>query len=514
MRSAWARITAFADTRAATVACFAGALAVYGVESVAWPLEPGRDATSYLAYYVDMWHAHPAYPFLMLFRTPVAPLVFGALLQLGGPLLAEVAMAFAYAASILAFARVARSFGGGTAVVTVVALLAIPAYGALFHQVSSDPIFALALALWTLALTRAVETARAGRFVVAGAAFVLMVLARPSAQALLVSVVVPLFVAGPWRRRLVLAGSYLCTVVVLLLAWSSYNDLRYGSFTVARGLWAGTPFYRTFVIEKIVQPENGPASRRLAQAVRTKLLTKQPYAGNHVTTAQYFSTSDDHMWEDAVVLSDRVWGWNDNYAILRRVALEAIDRHPGLYAHDVASSMWAELKSPYRWSAPVAARAAPARTLAATPAAVADLAANTWWLASTPSGRPPVPTRVARQAREVARLRKDLPDRSGSTAVAAALNGISRVSSSMILWIVLALAGLAVRRSRTALPLLALSLGAALALLATLVGYGPTPEYQLPFDPVYVLFGVGAVLAPRARAENTTGSASASATSP
>jgi len=501
MRSAWRRITVFADTRAAAVTCFAAALAVYGIESIAWPLRAGRDAATYLEYYVDIWHVHPAYPFLMLFRTPLAPLVFGALLQAGGPVLAEVAMAFAYATSVLAFALVARRFGRSAAVVTAVALLVFPAYGALFHQVSSDPIFALALALWVLALTRAVAAGRVRGFVVAAVALVAMVLARPGAEALLVSAVVPLFLPAVWRRRLVLAGAYLAAAVVLLLAWSSYNDLRYGDFTVARGTWAGTPFYRTFVMEKIVQPRNGPASRELAQAVQTDLLTKRPYAQHHVTVAQFFSVEDDNMWDDLVNLSDRVWGWNSNYAILRRAGVEAIERHPGLYAHDVVSGMWSEVSSPYRWDATrMPAAAAPARALAAAPADLATIGGNRWWLASTPSGRLPDQARVDRQYREVSKLLRHLPDRSGSTSFASALNWISRIFPRMAIWIALGLVALLVRRNRAALPLLALVAGGLLVVLATLLGYGPTPEYNLPFDPVYVLFGVAAVLGRRSAA--------------
>ena len=496
MRSAWRRITAFADTRAAAVTCFIAALAVYGIESIAWPLRAGRDASTYLEYYVDIWHAHPAYPFLMLFRTPLAPLVFGALLQTGGPILAEVAMAVAYATSILAFALVARRFGRATAVVTAVALLVFPAYGALFHQVSSDPIFALTLALWVLAVTRAATVPELRRFVLAGVALVAMILARPGAEALLVSVVVPLFLPVVWRRRLVLAGAYLGTAVVLLLGWSSYNGLRYGDFTVARGTWAGTPFYRTFVMEKIVQPENGPASRELAQAVRTDLLTKTPYAQHHVTADQFFSVEDDNMWDDLVNLSDRVWGWNSNYAILRRAAVEAIRRHPGLYTHDVASGMWSEVSSPYRWDATrtPTATAAPARALAAAPADVATMGGNRWWLASTPSGRLPDQARIARQYREVSQLLRHLPDRSGSSSFASVLNWISRIFPRMAIWIVLGLVALLVRRNRAVVPLLGLVAGALLVVFVTLLGYGPTPEYNLPFDPVYVLFGAAAVL--------------------
>jgi hypothetical protein len=495
-RRLWGRVAAFVDTRAAAATCFVGALGVFGIESIAWPLRGGRDSGTYLAYYVDMWHAHPALPFLMLFRTPLAPLIFGTLLQVGGPILAEIGMAIAYATSVLAYGLLARSFGRAAALVTVVALLLFPAYGALFHQVSSDPVFALTLALWLLAMKKALSTKRAVPFVAAAVALVAMILARPGAEVLIATVVAPTLLRVNWRRRVVLASVYLGASLVLLTAWAGYNGARYGDFTVARGSWAGTPFYRTFVMEKIVRPDNGPASRELARAVEADLLTKEPYRSQHVTVHEFFAVSDDYEWEDLVLLSDRAWGWDSNYAILRRVATEAIEQHPKLYVRDVASGIWSEISSPYTWPATSAAgTVTDARPAAPTPP-VKTIGGTGSWLWTSPSGRKPDPARLARQVRELEKLERNLPDRSGSPEVAASLNRLSNIYPRMALWILLGGVGLAVRRSRAALPLLAMLLAALLVIFVTLLGYGPTPEYGLPFDPVFVLFGVAGVLCP------------------
>jgi 4-amino-4-deoxy-L-arabinose transferase-like glycosyltransferase len=491
------RVAAFTDTRAAAATCFVAAIGVYGIESIAWPLRGGRDSGTYLAYYVDMWHAHPALVFLMLFRTPLAPLIFGTLLQAGGAILAEIGMAIAYATSVLAYALAARSFGRATALVTAVALLLFPPYGALFHQVSSDPVFALTIALWLFALTRALSRRRAVSFAVAAVALVAMILTRPGAEVLLVSAAVAAFLPVSRRRRLVLGSVYLGASLVLLTAWAGYNDARYGDFTVARGTWVGTPFYRTFVMEKIVQPDNGPASRELAQAVRTRLLTKEPYQSHEVTVQQFFSVSDDYEWEDLVLLSDRVWGWASNYAILRRAAIEAIEQHPKLYIRDVASGMWSEITSPYKWPATPAAGAATAEPAPAATARPQTIGGTGSWLWTSPTGRKPDPARLDRQLRELRRLEHDLPDRSGSPRLAAVLNRVSAIYPRMALWILLGLAALTVRRTRASIPLLALLCSALLVVFVTLLGYGPTPEYGLPFDPIFILFGAAAVLHPR-----------------
>ena len=73
------------------------ALAVFAIQSLGWPTAPGRDLESYVAVYVDFWHADAVFPWEMLSRTPVAPLVVGGILDLGSPILVEVFAALLFA---------------------------------------------------------------------------------------------------------------------------------------------------------------------------------------------------------------------------------------------------------------------------------------------------------------------------------------------------------------------------------------------------------------------------------
>src|SRR6266852_4216752 len=77
------------------------ALAVYAFESVGWALRPGRDLGVYLRYYTQLGQNNPVFPWSMLTRTPVTPLVAGGLLEAGGGLFAELVLALLFAASIL-----------------------------------------------------------------------------------------------------------------------------------------------------------------------------------------------------------------------------------------------------------------------------------------------------------------------------------------------------------------------------------------------------------------------------
>lgn len=490
-----ALVERFVPSRGAALLCFVLALGVYGIESIAWPLSGGRDGATYLMYYVDMWHAHPAYPELMLFRMPLAPLFDGSLLQLGGPILLEVAMAVLYACSVLAFAMAALVFSRWAAVATALLLLLYPGYGAMFHEVSSDPIFAFVYAIWTLATIRALRAPQTWKFAVLGVVFMALVLVRPVAQVMILFALAPLLIGAAWRRKLAWAGTFVGVSAALLAVWAGYNDLRYGEFVVARAGWASVPFLRVFEMDKFVSSTNGPASRELADAVKRRLLPYPPYPQLGITTPdQFFGIASDHMWGDVVVISDREWGWGSNYAILRRVSSEAIRRHFKLYVRDVATAVWFELRHPYQPVAPLVSSPATAvGSSSSGDSVIADPGGRFWWLASTPDGKPPVRARVDRLARELQRL-PALPDRSGSQEAARALNAVSRAYPWMGIWLVIALVALVVRRPLGSIAVLVSLALALLVILVTEMGQPPGLEYGLPFLPVFLLCGIAALL--------------------
>src|SRR5712691_4480226 len=198
-----------AGTRRGAFLLVAAAAAVYAFESIGWALRPGRDLGVYLRYYVQLGQEDPVFPWSMLSRTPVTPLVTGGLLEAGGGLLAEVVMALLFAASILAWSVVAlRAAGRRAALLVAVALLAYPGYGGLFHELSSDAVFAAGFAGWAYHLTRALQSGTVPAFAGAGIGLVALALTRPANQALLAVTPLLLVVPGRWRTRLMRAGAF------------------------------------------------------------------------------------------------------------------------------------------------------------------------------------------------------------------------------------------------------------------------------------------------------------------
>jgi hypothetical protein len=496
---------------------FALALGVYAFEAVAWPLSSGRDLDDYLRYYIQILDGSTLLPAAMLFRTPVVPIVTGLSLDVGGGHLAEPAMAVLYAGSIVAWSVAALSFGPRVAILTAAALLAYPGYGAMFHELASEPVFAAVFAGWALLVVRAAARPSSVRFALVGLGIALLALVRPGNQVLVLFCLFPLGLRGAWRSRFLWGLSILAAVVVPLALWTVYNGVRYGDYTVARGGKSAVPFYRAFVTERIVAPENGSASRKLADAIRRDLVTRQPYTGYGVTLDDVFTTGSARIVEDLTQLSDLEFGWDSAYSVLGDAGLEAVRKHPGTYASGVADSIWSELWQPYYRVVRSGKRATPQGVLIGAlpkpsegqpiPPGQAfwisrpDNAIRLVWTSPTEHvftfARPGMKARFDRIQASLDDLLGDLPDRSGNSTVALWLNRLSRWFPRPILWLAVGLVALALRRPRGWWTLVGLALAALLPPFFTALGLPTDLHYILPVAPAFVLFGAGALLGRR-----------------
>ena len=205
MSGAWGRLEAFVPTRKAAFLLFALAIAGYWFAALGWPLAKGRDSWDYLAYYLQLFDSEPPLDSLQLFRTPLTPLALGVPLDIGGTVLLEAVLGVLYAVAIVAWSTTALTFGRLPALLTAALLLVYPAYATLYHQASSDAIFATGLALWALGLARAVRRPSGWRFAALGAGIAALVLIRPANQVLLPFVLLPFLVPTTWRKRLALS---------------------------------------------------------------------------------------------------------------------------------------------------------------------------------------------------------------------------------------------------------------------------------------------------------------------
>ena len=134
------------------------------------------------------------------------------------------------------------------------------------------------------------RTPSAWRFAAVGAGMAVLVLIRPANQALLPLALVPLLVPVAWSRRVVWSGVCLAGALALLGGWAIHNGVRYDDTTVARGGRAWVPFLRVFLADRTISPENGDASRRLADLIETEVLADEPHRSLNVPLDAYLRT--------------------------------------------------------------------------------------------------------------------------------------------------------------------------------------------------------------------------------
>ncbi len=522
------RLESEIGTRRGGTGVFVLALLVFGVRSIALPVVPGRDFGTYIGYYVQMWDWHSVIPMSMLFRTPLAPLVIGGTLDLLGGWGLEAVMALLFAASLLAWTRTALAFGHRAALVTAVALLVYPGYGILFHTPASEPIAAVAFAAWALALARAWVAPSDARFAVVGAAAAASALARPAFQVLVLVAAVPLVLRLPWRRRLACTTACVGVALGILGCWTVANGLRYDDYTVARGTGAFFPFYRAFTTDRIVRPGNGPASRELADAVRTKLLTEEPYRSYGITLDEFFRRGGPRQFEDVVGITDRLWGWDSDYAHMRAVGIEAVEADPLRYASGVGKTILEELWKPLFVALPdgevgtrsTTSKPAATRQLAARPAlpvpSEGELipAAHQGFFSTTPDGHirerwtSPVDHTLVfateemqreydETARDAGALLAEVPPYRGNEWLTLQFSRSSRLFPPPLLWLVAGLVGLVVRRPvRSGL---ALTLAGAALLVVGFQGLAiyTIVEFAVPVAPAFILLGAAGIVGMR-----------------
>ncbi len=496
-------------------------LAVYALRAVAWPLRQGRDLDEYLYVYIQLLDRQPLLPWSMLFRTPVTPVVAGLALDVAGGALAEPLMALLYAASVVAWSAAAAAFSARAAILVALALLIYPAWGIMFHELSSEPLFSAAYALLAFLLVRAWQRPSAGRFAAAGLAVALAALIRPGNVVLLALLLYPLALPGSFRQRLRRAGAFLAAALLPLGLWTVHNGLRLGDYTLARGGNAIIPFYRAFITDRIVSPANGPASRRLAAAIQEHLLSREPYRSYGVTLDRVFASGSFRIHEDLYLLSDQVFGWESDYRILRDAGIEAVLAHPETYASGVAATVWRQLSRSYFRAWESRGGQAVARTVVVGGRRLPDPgegepipAGQSVWI-SRPDNRirevwtsPTEHRFVFRDPRdrprfeEIVRRRDELlsrlPRRQGEARLALRLNQLSRWFPRPILWMAAGLLALLWRRPRGAGTLAALGLSALLVILLNALGLFADPRFALPVAPAFVLLGAAGLLGSRA----------------
>ena len=278
------------------------------------------------------------------------------------------------------------------------------------------------------------------------------------------------------------------------------------------------PFLRVFLADKTIAPENGDASRRLADLIEQEVLAKEPHASLEVPLDAYLTHGSNYETVRLIALSDSVLGRDESYDVLFDSALEAIHENPGTYARGVADVFWEFLmQRPLREDVVQRAQTAPeppAPTFEAdgvvfpNPQAyvlVEGVPYGFVWCASDyiDSCTLDDPARVWDDSATQERYRElvsqvrawdaDLPARDGQAWVTEILNRVTPRFPRPPLWLAVGVVALAWRRPQGWRTIAVLWAAAAAVLLIHAASQGVAPEFALPLYPIFIVTALGAL---------------------
>ncbi|HEU5310778.1 MAG TPA: hypothetical protein VFV24_04920, partial [Candidatus Eisenbacteria bacterium] len=316
-------------------------------------------------------------------------------------------------------------------------------------------------------------------------------------------------------------------------AWTVHNGVRYDDYTLSRAGNTNWPIYRVYLFDKLVRPDNGPASREMARAVQEDLLPYEPYRSYGITLERFFDDPTARFLEDMGALANRRWGWHTDQKVLRDIAFEAIRTHPGPYAENVSKTTFDLLRKPvYRpLSRSSPTTGAPSGDGSPTGGTGETIVVNGKVLPKPSEGeaipgareggpttpdnsirtvwtspyerhlvfdRPEDEERYEQLHRDIDDLSSGFPDRAGWYDLALLLNRSARWFPPPILWLVAALVVLVWRRPSNALALATPAVAALVIVVSVALGAPAIPHFAVPVLPAFALLLGGALFGPRA----------------
>jgi hypothetical protein len=198
-----------------------------------------------------------------------------------------------------------------------------------YFAIDSETLQSILVVWWFWFMFRNFYSSSVGSSVIHGVLLVLLVLTRPNNQVFILATLLPLLNRqATWTKRIVQVSLTAAIMLGGIGLYSFYNLQRYGDFTVARLGNAHLPFYRLYLQNHAISPENGPASARLGRIMEDYLKSTPAMKQYNITEEKLYRAATSRLFAHvlaAVHLSD---GWESDYALLRSVGIEAIKKDP------------------------------------------------------------------------------------------------------------------------------------------------------------------------------------------
>jgi len=298
----------------------------------AFPFHLGPDGIIFLNYFVDMFNKNPLFPMIQTYRTPVAPIFYGLLLKFGGITLTSIICELLSLSCIPMIYLIGYSWGKISArIITIIFIIMLP-FQIQFHQLSSDALFSWSIIFFFLIFIYAIENLKLKYWIYLGIITAFLILVRPSGIIFALAVLSLLLIKINWRKTLKLAAMYLLILCFILSSFIIYKGIRFKDFSLSRGS-NYMEFMRIYTLqEPLLDPNNGPYSKKLVDLVNENLINSDFYKKYNITLEKFLKYRPNRrFFGDIIVLVDRTQGWDSEYELLRKVAIESILANPLSY---------------------------------------------------------------------------------------------------------------------------------------------------------------------------------------
>jgi hypothetical protein len=299
------------------------------------PFSEGRDVGTYFLYWRGLFQSEPPYPLLMLFRTPFTPAFFGLAYEFFGKIGAQALLCSSYMGVLVLTYSVLCSYARWVGWLGVLLVFANVQLFEVFNSVATEGPQTILIVAWAWVAFYAMAKGSKKLGVALGLLTFLLVINRPANQLLIAACFLPLlgFLISQ-SPKITIGGRLVCSLLAvslatgLTLSYMCYNLWKNDQFCIARLGGVHIPFYRMFLHERLIRPENGPRSAELADLARRKVLPHETFQKYGIDERAFFQFTTSRMFDALFRASVEERGWDNDFQLFKDAGWESMRANP------------------------------------------------------------------------------------------------------------------------------------------------------------------------------------------
>ena len=479
------------------------AIATHVLLWLAYPLHWGPDGPNYIYYYLDILRKEPLFPMILTYRTPIAPLFYGLLLDIGGSITASVVLEILVIILIPSVYLLSFQWGKNAARASTIAFILFLPFQIQFHQISSDALFSFFLILFFLTFKYAIIHKNIVSWVILGIISAFTILTRPSGIIIVLALLSIFFLKLGFKKIIKLTAVYLLCILTLLLSFVVFKGLRYNDYSLSRGS-DYTAFMRVYTLhEPLWNPKNGPDSEKLAKIVEKNLLSTDLYKKYNITMDKVLNNwHNRRILGDIIVTVDRTEGWDTGYKLLKNVAAESVKAYPYSYLKNYIKDIISLLTIEQTIPEIPGLKDTKIYLNNINNYSIQDLPeptegelipfSNTWWMLSRPDGGLPIQSEIDDFNSRYENLVFSIDNPVVLPGFLKIIEFIwKNIKIPIFYFWVFSLFGLIFSNKNSRIFIISVLIISLIIMVGTIYGAHVYTRYRLPFDPLIMISGIG-----------------------